>query len=82
MSNNLNNKSNQKNDGMLKEKTNEDYNNQIPNSKDPNQSKNQQIGKIYDDENQASKINAKVGASTRDSGTDKETSKDSQTKNK
>lgn len=52
MDKNKNDNSKQKNDGMLKEKTNEDFNKQKPNPKDPNQNKKHQIGENEETEKQ------------------------------
>ena len=57
MSNYKKDSSNHKNDGALKEKTNEDYNKQQPDPNDPNQVRNHQIGDREEREIQKREIN-------------------------
>jgi len=59
MSNYKKDSSNQENDGALKEKTYQDYNKQHPDSDDPNQVSNHQIGDGEEKETQKREINAR-----------------------
>lgn len=60
MDKNKSDNSKQKNDGMLKEKTNEDFNKQKPNPKDPYQNKKHQIGENEETEKQKRPIEAQA----------------------
>ena len=53
--------SNQQNEGMSKEKTNQDYNKQKPDKNDPNHNKNHQIGEKEEEINQEKGNTAEKG---------------------
>ncbi len=68
--------SNQKTESMLKQKTNEDYNKQKPNPKDPNQNKNHQAD--GDLENNKREVTAETFDKRKDSQNGNEGNEDSQ----
>lgn len=78
MDKNQKDNSHQPTDGMLKEKTNQDYNKQKPDPKDPLQNKNHQIGEEDEEESQRREITANIGDNMGDDrNTDDDESDDS-----
>jgi hypothetical protein len=61
MDKNQNDNRNQPTEGMLKEKTNQDFNKQKPDPKDPIQNKKHQIGEDDEEENDRREITANIG---------------------
>lgn len=76
MNKNQTDKSNPKSESMSKQKTNEDYNKQEPNLKDPNQNKNQQADGDF--ENKKREVTAKTFDKRKDSQNGNEGHEDSQ----
>ena len=67
-----NNNNHQKNDSMLKEKTNQDFNKQKPNANNPNQIKKHEVGENEETESQKRTIEAENGLILNDSSLDEE----------